>query len=200
MIRTGLNEKALPSRRGFTLIELLVVIAIIALLVSMLMPSLRQAKELARQSACMAHMRQVGTALSMYIPDFDEWMPGYQTTNHLDIKGHVDTEGLQYYFYLRSPLLTRWHGGGSESEPIRNADGFLATYLAGRNAGIHSILSCPSVPRGPVYMESTHRGLPRMAERWGEATFGMNFSGVCEWDSSRGWYVNARFRSICLCI
>ena len=53
-------------RRGFTLIELLVVIAIIAVLMGILMPSLRRAKEQARKVACRSNMRQIAVAISMY--------------------------------------------------------------------------------------------------------------------------------------
>ena len=62
-------------RRAFTLIELLVVIAIIALLVAMLAPSLRQAKELARRVVCAANLRSMHQGLTMYGEDFDD-MPG----------------------------------------------------------------------------------------------------------------------------
>lgn len=56
---------------GFTLIELLVVIAIIALLLSMLMPSLQRAKAQARQVRCLANSRQMGLALYMYADDYN---------------------------------------------------------------------------------------------------------------------------------
>ncbi|MBN1554010.1 MAG: prepilin-type N-terminal cleavage/methylation domain-containing protein, partial [Phycisphaerae bacterium] len=58
--------------RGFTLIELLVVIAIISLLVSILLPSLTKAKQLAQETVCMSNQRNCGTATHMYMGDHDE--------------------------------------------------------------------------------------------------------------------------------
>lgn len=60
-----------PSRRGFTLIELLVVIAIIAILAAILFPVFAQAREKARQVACISNMSQIGKATRMYVDDFD---------------------------------------------------------------------------------------------------------------------------------
>ena len=54
---------------AFTLIELLVVVAIISLLVSILLPSLSQARELARRSLCMSNLHHVGVAIHMYAND-----------------------------------------------------------------------------------------------------------------------------------
>jgi prepilin-type N-terminal cleavage/methylation domain-containing protein/prepilin-type processing-associated H-X9-DG protein len=58
--------------RGFTLIELLVVIAIIAILAAILFPVFAQARGSARQSVCISNMKQLGTAIMMYVQDYDE--------------------------------------------------------------------------------------------------------------------------------
>jgi prepilin-type N-terminal cleavage/methylation domain-containing protein/prepilin-type processing-associated H-X9-DG protein len=62
-------------RRGFTLIELLVVIAIIAIIAAILFPVFAQAREKARQAACMSNLKQMGTAFAMYTQDYDERLP-----------------------------------------------------------------------------------------------------------------------------
>jgi prepilin-type N-terminal cleavage/methylation domain-containing protein/prepilin-type processing-associated H-X9-DG protein len=59
--------------RGFTLIELLVVIAIIALLLSILMPSLQRVKEMGRRIVCLNHLKNIGLANSIYADGNNGW-------------------------------------------------------------------------------------------------------------------------------
>ncbi len=67
----------LVSGKGFafTLIELLVVIAIIAILAAILFPVFAQAREKARQTACLSNMKQIALGIVQYTQDYDELLP-----------------------------------------------------------------------------------------------------------------------------
>ena len=68
------------GQAGFTLIELLVVIAIIALLLSILLPSLSTARSQAKAAVCATQMRGLASGLATYTADNHDWLPGVNTT------------------------------------------------------------------------------------------------------------------------
>jgi len=67
--------------RGLTLVELLVVISIIALLISILLPSLQKARETARSVKCASNMKQFATANNMYADEEDGYLVPIRTAH-----------------------------------------------------------------------------------------------------------------------
>ncbi|MFO0786629.1 MAG: prepilin-type N-terminal cleavage/methylation domain-containing protein [Phycisphaerales bacterium] len=80
------TRKANP---GFTLIELLIVIAIIALLISILLPSLGAARKTARNVICQSNLRQMVVTTNTYADANKEWLPGSPTTSGWDATGRA---------------------------------------------------------------------------------------------------------------
>ncbi|MFP3937898.1 MAG: prepilin-type N-terminal cleavage/methylation domain-containing protein, partial [Phycisphaerae bacterium] len=96
------------GRNGFTLIELLVVIAIIALLMSILLPALGQARALAKRAVCMTNLKSLGSAMHLYVNDsqgggmpFVNWGngtrhgPGWLYEPPPEGLSHLDAEALR---------------------------------------------------------------------------------------------------------
>ena len=68
-------------KRRFTLIELLIVITIIAILASMLLPALNQARNKSKSIKCVNHLKQLGVGLQLYADDNNGYIPVYASWN-----------------------------------------------------------------------------------------------------------------------
>lgn len=75
MIERYSEDELRQIRAAFTLIELLVVIAIIAILAAILFPVFAQAKEAAKKTACSSNLKNIGTAMTLYLADADDQFP-----------------------------------------------------------------------------------------------------------------------------
>ncbi len=73
----------IKTANAFTLIELLIVIAIIAILTSIMLPSLNKARETSRSIACSSQERQVLTAMHAYADTYNGIGPGYGNNNQI---------------------------------------------------------------------------------------------------------------------
>ena len=124
------------TNTGFTLIELLVVISIIALLISLLLPALKQARAAANAVKCLSNAKQFGIAFQSFLNDNDDVFPinGWNYSEKQDWRyrlGHY----LGYDFYT---AVDTWGGvpvlGLSPAEVLICPDRPTVPYGYGANA------------------------------------------------------------------
>lgn len=179
----AVDARANDRSDGFTLVELLVVIGIIALLVSILLPTLASARRSAQTVACLANMRSLGQAMTIYVSENNGYIPGSPYTTgreyaNKEISGNKTTDGENLgIFDWMSPLArvnkmnVNW--GTSEADHVKryikfaddgpfqcpsNRDGVISVPYSG--SGYVDITLWPAVT--PL---SYHTSLPFMLMR-----------------------------------
>ena len=111
------------KRRAFTLIELLVVISIIALLVAMLVPSLSRARTLARKSATLANLHNIGVAMASYESEYNDEHPTNLVDGNEDGRAFMGLELLAKCYDL-DPNLFINPNTADRVATVKNATGW----------------------------------------------------------------------------
>ena len=101
------GDHGVKKQCAFTLVELLVVVSIIALLVGILVPVLKGAKDAARRTACASNLRQLGTALRMYLVESNDVLPAATPFGGIPGWGHGDPFHLPDIATVLKPYLAK---------------------------------------------------------------------------------------------
>jgi prepilin-type N-terminal cleavage/methylation domain-containing protein/prepilin-type processing-associated H-X9-DG protein len=189
-LRTHQGERA-----AFTLIELLIVIAIISLLLTLLMPSLNQAKELAQSAACSSNLRNLAIPEHIYASEYQDVLPS--SMGDWEIWTDLDDDSLRWGVY------TGYYGGWYRPCNVWTDILYFAGMIDSRD-----LAQCPAkswtdselaVQKG----EPANADHPRLTGR-GPQSYGMNaymdevtWTGVNDDLDNRPWYEDgAEFRPV----
>ena len=146
----------MKRRDAFTLTELLVLIPIIALLGTLLLASLGDAKQTLQAAQCLSNMRQWGLAIGLYCNDYNDYMPYQGVTGDVCGNGNFNA-GAWFNIlgpYISQPRLCDLYNQGKIPMP-----------------GVKSIFVCPSAPmiswtpteENPYHRYAMNRALTRFA-------------------------------------
>ncbi len=122
--------------RAFTLLEVLLVVAVISVLTSTVLPSLMASRGMAREAVCLAHLRGLGQAMSMYHAENRDFFWPYRLSNH-------PTPGTVCYWW------------GADADPVDFSASPFMDYC-----GNLDLLGCPELPWGRYIPQGTHVAEP----------------------------------------
>jgi len=128
--------KRTARTKGFTLVELLVVIGIIALLISILLPSLNRARETANRVKCASNLRQIGQAIQLYSNENRGFFP----RTYFDGSGTLTTSMVSN---MGSQASDPFVGGSNSGVGINNVTASLFLLLRTQEIG-SEVFTCPS--------------------------------------------------------
>jgi prepilin-type N-terminal cleavage/methylation domain-containing protein/prepilin-type processing-associated H-X9-DG protein len=120
-MRVGRNNTILAARgrSGFTLIELLVVVTIIAIVAAIMFPVVAKVKQRAQIAECLSNMKQVGSALRVYV---DEYNGKFPPAAPMGIPWRTTESTIQELLapYVRSGVIAEKIGGSGYKYPVRS--------------------------------------------------------------------------------
>ncbi|MCB9854103.1 MAG: type II secretion system protein [Phycisphaerales bacterium] len=147
-----MNPQCSPDRAksAFTLIELLVVIAIIALMISILLPSLTRARERGRVAYCLSNQRQIAAGCAAYLQDVENsttpYLPWYVVP---PLYPSVNLITPWIFAGIKAPKPAEWAGSPpkiADSSVYRAEERYVNKYITGviSESGQNSVFRCPS--------------------------------------------------------
>jgi prepilin-type N-terminal cleavage/methylation domain-containing protein len=167
------GDRSMCSRRqAFTLVELLVVIGIIAILISVLLPTLSRARESAKKTACLSNMRELGNSFRLYAAANKDAMP-------IGAVGNNTLSTLEKQF----SYVVKWESGGNVTIVSM---GHLA--MAGLSKSPKTYY-CPSEESDPIFVFNSpdnpwvfdKPGVNPLTPVGHHLRFGYNTRPMCAW-------------------
>jgi len=177
------------SQQAFTLVELLVVISIIALLISILLPSLQQARKAAERTQCMANLKTIGLSLHTYAADYKDRID-YAT--YFGFVGAVSTQNwdsrlFEYINTMKTFVCPSDNVARSDAKP-KVSYSIIIPYVKSNGAEDRSTvrLSGYMMPSVTIYASDSHV----IWRRYNDAAWNF-YTKAARYDASYGMTVYA---------